>query len=189
MTATITHPPKTSHPINKLEERSQQKQAETNDNLDLVRNILFGEQAKQTEERRMELEHLLEISVNGLREEAEKKFKDISKELSALVGLLTDETKARQSEFNHTRNTLTHLNHQLTQLDVKTQKAHSHLQEDVINQSSKASQNIKRINDELTLKIEHAIEQLRHEKADRKAIAGLLSGVAQQLLDNDDNTR
>lgn len=186
MTATLAHPPKVQN--NQKEDNTQKKTAETEDNLDLVRNILFGEQVKQTEERRMELERLLEITVNGLREETEKKFQSISQELSALVGLLTDETKARQAEFNHTRNTFTHLNHQLTQLDIKTQKAQSHLQENLINESSKTNQNIKRINDELSLKLEHAVEQLRHEKADRKAVAGLLSGVAKQLLDSDDNT-
>jgi hypothetical protein len=51
-----------------------------------------------------------------------------------------------------------------------------------------AAFHIKRLNNELTHKLEQAVVQLRNEKADRKVIANLLSGVAKQLLDHDDRS-
>ncbi len=184
MTTTVEQPSKTSQ--QKQPQQSNHKVDE--DKLDVVRNILFGEQVKQTEQRRMELERLFEISISSLREETEKKFNNVSQELSALVNLLTDETKSRQSEFSQTRSSFNHLTHQLSQLEIKTQKEHSQLQEQIVNESNQATQYIKRVNEELSLKLEHAVAQLRHEKADRKVIASLLSGVAKQLLDSDERS-
>lgn len=168
-----------------LTTKEDNRQKLDNENLDLVRNILFGEQVQKTEERRMDLERLLEASVSALRDETDKKFDNVAEELSALISLLTDETKARQAENSHAQNKFSHLSNQLSQLDVRTQKAQSQLQEKVINESSKNNQAIRRVNEEISLKLEQAIEQLQYDKADRKALAGLLSGVAKQLLDSD----
>lgn len=179
MTATVAEPPKV--PSNKNESNRQKLD---NENLDLVRNILFGEQVKKAEERRMQLEKMLDLSISSLREETDKKFDNVAEEISALISLLTDETKARQSENSHSQTKFSHLSHQISQLDIKTQKAQSQLQERVVNESSKHHQAIRRVNEDITLKLEQAIEQLQYDKADRKALAGLLSGVAKQLLDS-----
>ena len=184
MTTILAQTSKTSEEVKTRDEPVSQG----DDSLDLVRNILFGEQAKKTEERRLELENLLEISINSLRDETKEKFAGVSQELSALISLLTDETKARQSEFGQTRDTLNHLTQRLSQLDSKTQKAHSQLQEKLRNESDQTNQYIRRVNDDVSLKIEKAVNQLRQEKIDRKAIADLLNGAAQQLLDSNEHS-
>ena len=125
--------------------------------LDLVRNILFGEQIQQTEKRGMELERLLEISIDSLRDESIKKFDTISHELSTIVNLLTDETKVRETEFKKMRDTFDHITHQFEQA-----------------------------NKEMSLKLEQAVAKLKNEKVDRKAISSLLSGMAKQLDTNSD---
>lgn len=184
MTATLANPPKVPSPQNERKNDSNRQKID-DENLDLVRNILFGEQIQKAEKRRMELEKLLDTSLSTMRDEMDKKFAAVSEELSALINLLTDETKARQAENNHAQAKFSHLSHQISQLDVKTQKAQSQLHEKMINESSKNNQAIRRVNDEVSLKLEQAIEQLQYDKADRKALAGLLSGVAKQLLDSD----
>lgn len=184
MTASLANPPKVPLAKNKNKDESNRQKID-NENLDLVRNILFGEQVQKAEKRRMELERLLDTSISAIREDMDKKFASVSEELSALINLLTDETKARQAENNHAQTKFSHLSHQISQLDVKTQKAQSQLHERLINESSKNNQAIRRVNDEISLKLEQAIEQLQYDKADRKALAGLLSGVAKQLLDSD----
>ena len=184
MTTTVEQPPKAPQ----KKQIQQPKHKVDEDSLDVVRNILFGEQVKQTEQRGMELERLLEISIGSLREETERKFNNISQELVALVNLLTDETKSRQSEFSQTRSSFNHLTHQLSQLEIKMQKEQSQLQEQIVNESNEATQTIKRVHAEISIKLENAVAQLRHEKADRKAIANLLSGVAKQLLDSDERS-
>ena len=136
----------------------------------------------------MELERLLEISICSLRDETEEKFDNVSQELSSLAHLLTDETKSRQSKFLQTHSRLNHLSDQLSQLETKTQKEQAQLQDQMVNESNKATQYINRVNEELSVKLDHAVTQLRHEKADRKAIASLLSGVAKQLLESDERS-
>jgi len=182
MSKTLEHPEK-----NQVKPQNNPQKSNT-DNLDLVRNILFGEQVKQTEKRGIELERLFEISIDSLRDETEKKFDLMSQELSTSINLLTDETKTRHAEFNHTRNTFNHLAHQIAQADIKNEKNQFKLHEKIIDESSKSNINIKRVNEELSLKLEHAVQQLRYEKADRKVVAGLLSGVAKQLLDGNENS-
>ena len=73
MTATLANPPKV--PLGKNESNRQKLD---NENLDLVRNILFGEQVQKAESRRMELEKLLDSSMTSLREEIDKKFADVA---------------------------------------------------------------------------------------------------------------
>ena len=159
-----------------------------NDSLDLVRNILFGEQAKKTEERRLELEQSFEVSINAFRNETEKRFAGVSKEVSALLSLMEDETKARQAEFSHTQEALSSLTQQLSQLDSKTQQADTQLQKRLEHETRNTNQYIRSVNDDINVKLDNAVSQLRHEKADRKAIAGLLSSVAQQLLESDEQS-
>ena len=182
MTTTLANPKADSSGKDKVQ---QQKAVEDRDSLDLVRNILFGEQAQKAEERRRELERLLDTSINALQAETEKRFESLSQELSALISLLADETKARQAENNHTQTRFNHLNQRLSQFEIKTQKIQSQLHEKLIDETSKTHQEIRRVNEEITLKLERAIQQLQYEKADRKALAGLLSGIAKQLLDSE----
>lgn len=173
---TMTPKPK-DHQVAKNNKKSEKD----NCDLDLVRNILFGEQVKQTEKRGMELERILDISIDSLRDESVKKFESISLELSTVVNLLTDEKKARETELNKMRNTFD----QLAQTDIKIQKKQSQLQENITKESSKLNQSIKQSNEEMSLKLEQAVEQLQHKKVDRKAIASLLNGVAKQLDTNE----
>ncbi len=182
MTTAIANPPQV--PVKKNENNPATNSSE-NDSLDLVRSILFGEQAQKAEERRMELERLLDTSLNTMQAEMDKRFDDMNQELSALMSLLADETKARQNENDHVKSKFSHITHKISQLEAKTQKTQSQLHEKMINETSKTNQAIRRVNEEISLKLEQAIKQLQYDKADRKALAGLLSGVAKELLESD----
>ncbi|MCK5895246.1 MAG: hypothetical protein KAG20_00490 [Cocleimonas sp.] len=163
-------------------------QQQDQDSLELVRNILFGEQVKQTEQRGVELEKLLEISISLLRDETDKKIASLSQQLSALTHLLADETKLRTDAQYKVENSFKHVSEKLSQLETILQKEQVQRQESIVNEANKTAQHVKRLNDELTLKFDQVVAQLRDEKVSRKAISNLLGGVAKQLLDNNERS-
>lgn len=101
------------------------------ENLDLVRKILFGEQARATERKQASLERYIRESVDTLNRETQQELASLQKDLR----MLEQQTKDWRRD--------------------------------------------------ILQKIEQSANQLRQEKVDRRAMADLLQGMAQQLADEE----
>ena len=71
----------------------------TEKNLDMVRNILFGEQARETEKRQIMLERFVKVWTSSIREEMRKNLDALQSEVRLLKDLLAEENKARLGDI------------------------------------------------------------------------------------------
>lgn len=155
----------------------------TDQNLDMVRNILFGEQARENEKRQAALERFVRVSVNAWTEDTQRRFDQLQREIQLLKDLLQDETKARRDDTQNTKNRLDEVGRQLTDLDKKQKVTSDESQGLLQKEILRMEQSISATCEHLQSQLEQALQQLRQDKPDRKALAVMLQGVAKQLYD------
>ncbi|MBK8455248.1 MAG: hypothetical protein WAQ53_07310 [Thiofilum sp.] len=188
--ATPTVPPKTlaTEPNKDFMRASRSPEStvtagSTDQNLDMVRNILFGEQVRENEKRQAALERFVRVSVNAWTEDTQRRFDHLQREIQLLKDLLQDETKARRDDTQLTKDRLDEVGRQLTDLDKKqkvtSDESQGLLQKEVL----RIEQSISTTREQLQSQLEQALNQLRQDKPDRKALAMMLQGVAKQLYD------
>lgn len=152
-------------------------------NLDMIRSILFGEQIRELDRKHASLERFVRVSINTLAEDTQRKLDDLQHSLSLSSDLLREETKARRDETYAARQRLEQSERLLDELGKRTAATQTELQERISHEVSQLDQQMEAWRKDLMLQLQETAEQLRHEKADRKAVAGILNGMAKQLFD------
>ncbi len=150
-------------------------------NLDMVRNILFGEQARENDKRLANLERFVKVWTHSVRDEMRKNFDSLSHEIQLLQDLLAEETRARlgdtaiaRKHFEQTSKTLDSLH---KQVDTNAEHAQQRLEQE----TRQLAQQVEQQREDLLAQLKQASEQLRHDKLDRQAMANLLTHVSLQL--------
>ncbi len=152
-------------------------------NLDMIRNILFGEQIRELDRKHASLERFVRVSINTLAEHTQSKFDDLYHELSLTKDLLSGETKARRDDIHAARQRLEQNERLLESLAKHSAGVQTELHERISSEVNKLEQHMEAWRKDLVVQLQETAEQLRHEKADRKAVAGILNGMAKQLFD------
>ncbi|MEN9502449.1 MAG: hypothetical protein RI964_1734 [Pseudomonadota bacterium] len=150
-------------------------------NLDMVRNILFGEQTRENEKRLATLERFVKVWTSSVRDEMRKNFDTLSHEIQLVQDLLAEETKARLGDTTSSRKHFEQASKGIETLHKQVLSNHEFVQQRVDNEVSQLTQRIDQQREELQNQLKQAADQLRHDKADRKLIANLLDHVSQQL--------
>lgn len=152
-------------------------------NLDMIRTILFGEQIRDLDRKHASLERFVRVSLNTLAEDKQKKLDNLQHELSLINDLLSEEAKTRQDDMQHVRQRLEQHKRMLDELAKRGSSMHAELNERMTHEVAKLDQQMDAWRKDLIVQLNDTAEQLRHEKADRKAVAGILNGMAKQLFD------
>ncbi|MFZ1567989.1 MAG: hypothetical protein WAT29_04140 [Thiolinea sp.] len=152
-------------------------------NLDMIRTILFGEQIRDLDRKHASLERFVRVSINTLAEDKQKKLDNLQHELSLINDLLSEEAKTRQDDVQHVRQRLEQHKRMLDELAKRGSSMHAELNERMTHEVAKLDQQMDAWRKDLIVQLNDTAEQLRHEKADRKAVAGILNRMAKQLFD------
>lgn len=152
-------------------------------NLDMIRNILFGEQIRDLDRKQATLERFVRVSINTLAEDTQKKLDTLQHDISLINDLLTEETKARRDDAYNARTRLDQSERCLDELAKRSTALNAELNERVTGEVAKLEQHMTDWRKDLLVQLHETAEQLRREKADRKAVAGILNGMAKQLFD------
>ncbi len=160
------------------------------ESLDKVRDILFGAQSRDFENRFAFLEEKLLQETIRAKEDAHKRFEALEAQLKQQVQQLTDKIKSENSERAVAVKSLTGEIKQLTQaLDKKIEilgseshKEQEELHEQLMHQSSSLSEDIKRRCDDINAKFNVEVSELENDKLNRSDIAAFFNDMAQKLL-------
>ena len=166
-------PEQREHRLTELKQIGGERVSEKN--LEMVRNILFGEQVRESERKHASLERFIRVSVSALNEETHKKLDELRHELNLLRDMLREETRNRKDYVTGAR----------TRFEAIEQRGEE-LNQRVSHEVSEIGQRMDSLRKEMLEQLQQAAEQLRHDKADRKAVAALLNGMAQQLYSSGD---
>lgn len=158
-------------------------------NLDKIRNILFGAQAKEFERRFSGLESSLQTELRQIRDDLknqtemlESYFKGELKEVSAKQ---RKEQSTRESEFDRFETRAAdqkrNFDQKLNDLEESFEKRIGELRESLLHQGQQLSDSLQKGLDGLRAELDERMEQLGVSKADRLALAGMFSEMSMRL--------
>ncbi|MEZ5452357.1 MAG: hypothetical protein R3E93_05990 [Thiothrix sp.] len=150
-------------------------------NLDMVRNILFGEQSRENEKRLATLERFVKVWTNSVRDEMRKNMDSLNHEILMLQDLLDQEAKARMEDTAIARKHFDQTSKGIDSLQRQLQASETRLQHNLEQESNQLTDLLDEQRTELLAQLKQATEQLRQDKVDRSMVAALLGHVSQQL--------
>jgi hypothetical protein len=158
-------------------------------NLEKIREILFGAQVHDFEKRFTRLEEKLLKETADSRAETKKRFDSmeafIRKEIESLVERVKTEQGERSDAVKEIsrdlRETAKNLEKKLAQLDEQATKGQRELRQQILDQSKSLSDEIRNRVKESAALLTRELRELRTEKTDRAALAGLFTEAAMRL--------
>ena len=159
------------------------------ENLDKIRDILFGAQAQSYDKRFIRMEERIEKEYADLREEMRKRYDALElylkRELGALAERLTSEQKERVNMGAKWSRDLQEASDAATtkaeQLAEQLSASHRELSQDLLEQSKRLSDDMQGQYANLLGSVERRVEEIRFDKADRATLAALFADVATRL--------
>ena len=161
-------------------------------NIDKIRDILFGVQMRDYEKRFARLEERLMKESSDLRDETRKRFDSlelyIKQEMEALVERVTAEQNTRSESFEQLsqgiKETTRAFEKRAAQMDEQTARGQRELRQQLLDQSKSLSDEIRQKHQEMLQTLEREATELRTDKTDRAALAGLFTEVAMRLTND-----
>lgn len=158
-------------------------------NIDNVREILFGAQAQQYEQRFNRLEEVLKKELANIRDETKKALGALEnfskKEFAALSDEIHVEKRDRGESVEDISETIKSANKNLDKkiaaLDEKNIKVQRDVQEQILEQSKELMDEIRTKHEEISSSLNDAVKMLSDKKTDRVALANLLTEVSMRL--------
>ena len=166
-------------------------EAREEEGIDKVRDILFGAQVRQYEQKFKHLEDLIQKEIANLRSETTKSADTletyVKKELEALSEQVKNEQTRRAESVEELSDkidrTVKNLEKKTGQLSEKVIASQRELQEQILQQSKSLMEEIRSQNSQISSDLDQSVNELRTEKIDRLAFANLLMEVAMRLKD------
>lgn len=150
-------------------------------NLDMVRNILFGEQSKENDRRLASLERFVKVWTNSVRDEMRRSFENLHHEINMVNDLLTEESKARLNDTATARKHFEQNSKSIENLYKQLQATQENVHQRIDLETNRLNDALQHQREDFTTQLKFAAEQLRQDKVDRKMLAHLLEGVSRHL--------
>jgi hypothetical protein len=162
-------------------------------NLDKIRDILFGAQAREHERRFAQLEQHLIREAADLRNDLKRRFETlegyIKKEVDALTTRLTNEQEVRGESVTKLTTDLTQLavtlEEKAHQLEQQASHAQSHVLQQLTARTKELADEVSARHAEATSALDKAVRNLSAEKTDRAALAAILLEASQRLANRE----
>jgi uncharacterized protein YydD (DUF2326 family) len=160
-------------------------------NIDKIRDIIFGSNMRDYEQRFARLEETLRKESHDIRDATRRHLEALEayvhKELAALEGRLNVERDERaESDARLSADLTTHSSSLFKKIgEVENQEAQAkrEIRNDLLQQSKELTDAIRTKGEELVALLERRSQELQHQKTDRAALASLFSEVSMRLTD------
>ncbi|MDQ6990694.1 MAG: hypothetical protein Q9M11_03080 [Mariprofundaceae bacterium] len=174
--------------MSKEKNTNNQESMETG-NVDQIRDIIFGAQMRDYEKRFIRLEERLLSESNSLRGETNSRLDTlenyIKQEVSSLSDSISVERGEREDDTRHLSNELNKQSQEqdkkLSQLQQSSTQAQADLRDALLEQSKSLLTEIQNARNTLSASLDKSTEELRDDKADRRALADMFSEFAMRL--------
>jgi len=158
-------------------------------NIDQIRDIIFGAQMRDYEKRFARLEEKMLGEAATLRGETSSRLDAlelyIKQEVGGLLDQLSQERGEREDDTRHLSDELSKKSQEADkkngQLQQNLNQGKSELREALLEQSKSLLHEIQTVRDTLSTSLNRSNEELRDDKADRRALADMFSEVAMRL--------
>lgn len=159
------------------------------ESLDKVRDILFGAQAREFEQRFALLEEQLLQKTDEARQESQRRLEALEAQVRQEVKQLTDNLKAEQAQRTETIKSLAsevktlaqNLDQKINQLESRSTKGQGDLQQQLLAQTKALSTQLEQRAEVLQASLQREAKNLDEGKANRVDLANLFTEMAKRL--------
>jgi hypothetical protein len=161
----------------------------TQEGLDRVRDILFGPQMREQDHRRQEFEAEIAKQLAAFGEESRKRLDSlegfVKREIASLLDILKTESVQRadalQGLAEQLKQTTAGIDKRIAAMDEQHGGAERALRSELLEQSKSLRNELSELGQSFTALLDKTRTDLQIAKADRAALAGLYSEMAQRL--------
>ena len=158
-------------------------------NLDKIRDILFGAQVRDHERRFTKLETQLLAEAAQLRQDLKERFASLEQYIRTEVDQVTGRLNTEEQGRTNAVGTLTAELHALAgvlqqtaaQLREQSEQADRDLRDQLQHQTASLTGEFTQQHATLSATLEQAVQQLSHQKTDRASLATLFQELSQRL--------
>ncbi len=159
--------------------------------VDKIREILFGSQIKNYEARFARLEDALARETSEIKDTMRRRLDSLEAFFKSETESLASRLKAERDEREETLNNISRelktataqLSKKILDLDNKLAQDRSAARQELMAESRKLLDEIRQRNESLSALLETRVQELRHFKTDRSALAALFVELAVRLKD------
>jgi chromosome segregation ATPase len=149
-------------------------------NIDKIRDILFGSNMRDYEQRFARLDEALKKESADLRETTRRHLEALEAYVHKEVAALDARLNSERDERSATASSIYKKIGEMESYDAQVQRE---IRNDLLQQSKELSDAIRNKGEELIALLERRSQDLQHTKTDRAALAGLFNEVALRLTD------
>lgn len=161
------------------------------ENIDKIRDILFGSQTRQIEKKLTAIEDKIDAEIQSMRSETKTTLDTLELFLRKEMQSLSDQLAGEKTERGDSVENLSEkiagtqktLEKKLGQLGDKVVKDQRDTQEQILKHSKTLMEEIHQKSDAIEKRMDQSVEELTHEKTDRLTLANLLIETAMRLKD------
>jgi hypothetical protein len=165
---------------------------ETPENLDKVRDILFGGQMRAVDQRLAALEDRFKRDLDNLRSDNGKRLSELEtffkKEIESLTKKLTSERSKRSDDLKATKTEMhdgfRSIEKQLSKLDDASNKADAELRTAILEHTQSVTEQIKSLSDQFDFELRQAVQELRGDKLDTATLVQMFTDMALHLSED-----
>ena len=175
--------------VDSTEHASEKALEATQVSLDRVRDILFGAQIREQDHRRQEFEEELAKQLSVFGDESRKRLDSlegfVKRQIASVLDILKTESQQRaealQGLAQQLKQTAAGIDKRIAAVDEQHSGAERALRTEILDQSNSLREDLTGMGQSLTALLEKTRSDLQHAKADRAALAGLYTEMAQRL--------
>jgi hypothetical protein len=172
-----------------IQTRAQDTEGGAAGNLDKVRDLLFGGQMRDYDRKFARLEERLVKETAELRDEVKKRLGALEAYMKAEVESLSDRQRAEQDArtgaakelLRELRETAQQFEQKTSQLDDLVARTQRDLRQQLHAQHQELGDDIRQRVEDVLARLAREAHELRSDKADRSALAALLTEMAMRL--------
>ncbi len=165
--------------------------------VEKIREILFGSQIKNYEARFARLEEALARETSEIKDTMRRRLDSLEaffkSETESLAARLKSERDEREETLNHISSELktsaAQLSKKILDLDNRLAQDRSASRQELMAESRKLLDEIRQRNESLSALLENRVQELRHAKTDRSALAALFVELAVRLKDENEEVK
>ena len=161
------------------ENTQSQETPVTDTSLETVRDILFGAQVKQANERDQQLEKLINTRADSLQKSLDNQMKSVDNTIQKLQERLAKEAEQTAAKVEQR---FKQIEESIKSLDNTTKASQQEMYDELVAEREALEQNAKNWNEDLAKELENVHEQLKDSKTDRLTLANLLTDMAASLI-------
>jgi hypothetical protein len=165
--------------------------------VEKIREILFGSQIKNYEARFVRLEEALARETSEIKDTMRRRLDSLEaffkSETESLAARLKSERDEREETLNNISGELktsaAQLSKKILDLDNRLAQDRSAARQELMAESRKLLDEIRQRNESLSALLESRVQELRHAKTDRSALAALFVELAVRLKDENEEAK